>query len=146
MPAEVETMFSAREVPWHGIGTVVPDALTAEEAIRESGLDWEVTKEPFFVKDSSGEYHLAPRFYATVRSTDGRILGSVKEDYTVFQNRDAFSFADNLVDSGEAKYETAGSLFHGAWVWLTMKMPKQVLIAGDDPVDMYLLLNSSHDG
>jgi hypothetical protein len=29
MPANVETMFSVREVPWHGLGTIVQEALTS---------------------------------------------------------------------------------------------------------------------
>lgn len=30
MPANVETMFSVREVPWHGLGTIVQEAPTSK--------------------------------------------------------------------------------------------------------------------
>lgn len=39
MAANVETMFSVREKPWHGIGTVVQDAPGSREAIQLAGLD-----------------------------------------------------------------------------------------------------------
>ncbi len=48
MAANVETMFSVREKPWHGIGTVVQDAPDSKEAIRLAGLDWKVTQKDVF--------------------------------------------------------------------------------------------------
>ena len=42
MSANVETMFSVRETPWHGLGTIIQDAPDSKEAIRLAGLDWKV--------------------------------------------------------------------------------------------------------
>ena len=42
MSANVETMFSVREKPWHGLGQIIADAPNSEEAIRLAGLDWNV--------------------------------------------------------------------------------------------------------
>jgi phage/plasmid-like protein (TIGR03299 family) len=81
-----------------------------------------------------------------VRDVDQSVLGIVGSDYVPFQNRDAFNFYDNLVDSGEAKYETAGSLRGGKWVWLTAKVPQHISIGGVDDHEVYLLLSTSHDG
>ena len=36
MPAEVESMFSAKETPWHRIGNVTEGALTSSEAIQKA--------------------------------------------------------------------------------------------------------------
>lgn len=144
MPADVESMFSVREVPWHGFGTIVEEQLTAEEALKASGLDWTVEKSPVYVK--TGErYTKVPRKFLNVRSTDQKVLGAVGGAYTVLQNEDAFAFADGLVDSGEAKYETAGSLKGGQKVWVMMTIPSGIQIAGED-VDLYLALQNSHDG
>ena len=33
MPANVETMFSVRETPWHGLGRIVMDAPASREAL-----------------------------------------------------------------------------------------------------------------
>lgn len=40
MAAEVETMFSVRERPWHGLGTIVEEAPDSETALKLAGLDF----------------------------------------------------------------------------------------------------------
>ena len=42
MAANVETMFSVREKPWHGLGKIVMEAPTSKDALRLAGLDWNV--------------------------------------------------------------------------------------------------------
>lgn len=141
MPAEVETMFSARHVPWHGLGTVTADVLTADDAIIAAGLDWTVDKEQVERKGLP-----VPNKFWNVRSSDDKILGLVSADFNNLQNREAFAFADSMVDSGAAKYETAGSLRGGKVIFLTMKVPVDMTVAGEDAHDLYLILRMGHDG
>lgn len=146
MAHEVETMFSARELPWHGLGKVTPDVLTAKEAIIEAGLDWEVELRTLFVSLPGGNRKKIEDRKAVMRNSDNAVLGIVSPLYVPFQNRDAFAFTDNLVDSGDAKYETAGSLRDGRVVFLTMKVPFGMNVDGDDAHDLYIVLRTSHDG
>ncbi len=149
MPDAVETMFSYREVPWHGLGTIVEEKLTAKEALVTAGLDWDVELFPVRAdlgSDAKPRYVDVPDRFAVIRDRDQKPLGVVGSDYVPFQNREAFTFFDNLVDSGEAKYETAGSLQGGQWVWLTAKVPEGVLIGGEDAIETYLLLSTGHNG
>lgn len=142
---EVETMFSAREVPWHGLGVVTPDVLTASDAIVAAGLDWTVEKRPIFKKD--GEVYVEiPNKFALERSSDKVDLAVISDVYKPFQNKQAFTFMDNLVDSGDAKYETAGSLRGGRVIFVTMEVPVDLNVAGEDAHNMYLLLRTTHDG
>ena len=46
MAANVETMFSVREKPWHGLGVVVEDAPSSKDALNLAGLDWRVVQKP----------------------------------------------------------------------------------------------------
>ena len=39
MAANVETMFSVREKPWHGLGTIVAEAPSSSEALRLAGRE-----------------------------------------------------------------------------------------------------------
>jgi hypothetical protein len=39
---EIETLFYTRTKPWHELGVQVAEALTSEEALTVSGLDWSV--------------------------------------------------------------------------------------------------------
>lgn len=140
MAALVETMFSVREMPWHGQGIIIEDAPTSEEAIKIAGLDWEVNQEPIYLQDGTQ----IEGSYANVRSSDGKPLGIVGERYKVVQNVDAFAFTDALLGEG-VKYETAGSLKDGKVIWMLAKMPEQVEILGDK-IDPYMVFTNTHDG
>ena len=140
MPALVETMFSVRETPWHGLGTIVNDTPTSEDALRISGLDWKVVQDDVFT--DSGER--ISGYKANIRDIDRKILGVVSDRYKVVQNTDAFSFTDELLGQG-VKYETAGSLQDGRRVWLLARMPKEY-IGGSDEICPYLVFSNSHDG
>lgn len=147
MVANVETMFSVREVPWHKLGLILDTAPTAAEAIKLAGLDWSVEKWPLFaaMPMAGGDILNADEFRATVRSTDRSILGVVGKGYEPVQNVEAFDFCDPLIKAGKITLETAGSLGGGRRVWVLAKVGTADVVAGD-PVNQYLLLTFGHDG
>src|SRR5258708_20606836 len=106
MPAEFESGFFGNNVAaWHGLGTVIAeDVVTTEEALRLSGLDWNVSKQPIYLADGRE----IPNSRAITRDTDGAVLGVVGEDYRPVANSEAFAFVDHLFKSEEAKWHTAG--------------------------------------
>lgn len=144
-----DNMFSAREVPWHGLGTVVEEELLAADALKVAGLNWKVELVPALAETPKGTVETNAFFPMTRIQGKYDFVGNatrvVSEKYEVLQNKDAFTFMDNLVDQG-LKYETAGSLRNRAWVWMTAKLPEQILVGGEDATDVYLLLSNSHDG
>jgi len=143
MPDEVETMFSVRELPWHGKGVLLEQAPDADEAIRLAGLDWEVEKRPVFTE--SGQE--IEGYYATIRTSDGRPLGIVRDIYEVFQNRELFDLMDSLRDVGGVTFETAGSLRGGKQVWVLGRLPEEIHLGREhSPSKPYVLLLNSHDG
>lgn len=131
--------------PWHGLGTKVDGLMTADAAIKAARLDWKVNLTPVYTQHN-GEFTAVPKRVSVTRETDGRSLGIVSNGYKPVQNIEAFEFFDSLVDSGEAKYETAGSLSDGRRIWMTAKIGDTFNIAGEDPHNMYLLLVNGHDG
>jgi len=140
MPANVETMFSVRETPWHGLGRIIMDAPASREALELAGLDWQVESRNIY----SGTGALIPGYRANVRSTDDAVLGVVSDRYRIVQNEEAFQFTDDLLGEG-VTYETAGSLQGGKKVWMLARLPRKYLIAGDQ-VEPYLVIFNSHDG
>lgn len=140
MSANVETMFYTREKPWHGLGTMVEEAPSSEEALVLAGLDWNVIQKPIETLD--GIY--VTGYKANLRDSDNKVLGIVTDRYRVVQNREAFAFTDELLGEG-VKYETAGSLQEGRRTWVLAKLPQRYIISGDE-ITPYLVFMNSHDG
>lgn len=148
MPAEVETMFSARIPAWHQLGIVTSDALSSADAIRKAGLDWTVATRPmvtFDAENGSKGFVAVPDHYATVRESDDKVLGVVGNRYTPIQNIECFDFMDTVLDDSNVTYETAGSLYGGKVVWMLLNLNKPVQV-DEDITHNYLLLTNSHDG
>src|SRR3954462_14193635 len=98
------SFFSNQEPAWHGLGTIVQKALTAQEALEIAGLDYEVETQPL-----QTIYGLeVPKAFATVRTDTQKPRGIVTDKYFPIQNRDAFGFFDPIIDRKEAMYETGG--------------------------------------
>lgn len=140
MAANVETMFSVREKPWHGLGTIVAEAVDSASALALSGLDWKVIQKELVTKDGQS----VPGWKANVRDRDGQVLGVVTDRYRVVQNWEAFAFTDELLGEG-VRYETAGSLMNGRKTWILAKLPNEYIITGDQ-ISPYLVFSNTHDG
>jgi len=140
MPANVETMFYVREAPWHGLGVRVESALSSEEALEQSGLNWRVIQLPIM----TSSYDSIPGYKANIRDADNKALGVVTDRYKIVQNHDAFAFTDALLGEG-VRYETAGSLNDGRKVWLLAKLPDKYFLEGEE-IEPYLVFSNSHDG
>lgn len=144
MSAEIETMMSVREKPWHysmtsDVTKIIQEAPNSHDALVAAGLDWTVESKPIY--DANG--NLIKGYKANTRSSDNKVLGIVGNRYKIIQNVDAFQFTDNLI-GGDVRYETAGSLLGGTKVWMLAKMPERK-IAGDD-VETYVAFTNTFDG
>jgi len=145
------SMMYTGEVPWHKLGTRLDRPATAAEAIEAANLDWEVAKLPLFATNGAHGVRIEGK-YATMRADkigkpDCKTFGIVSEGYTPLQNRDAFGFFDTLVrDDKAAIYHTAGALGNGERIWILAKLPDDIIVAGSDITQKYLLLSNNHDG
>lgn len=147
----VARMMYVGETPWHGLGQRVETEVTSAAAIRLAGLDWECEKQPIYLSGTAMVDNIpvlgkqVPGRQAVVRKEDKSILGVVSDQYRIIQNSECFDFMDEVVGSGQAVYHTAGSLFGGRIVFVTIKLPGQAKV-GDDLIDKYILMHTSHDG
>lgn len=140
----VENMlYVGSKAPWHGLGVALANPPTVAEAIRLAGLDWAVVLKDLQLTETGA----AVDHKATVRATDGKILGVVGPRYAPLQNADAFAWFQPFVESGEASIHTAGSLNEGRRVWVLAKINREPSeIAPGDTVEKFILLSNSHDG
>ena len=149
--------FTNREVAWHKLGVVTPNALTAEDALKTALLDWKVIKSDTPVetivptadgkstsKITFPDKYMTYRYHPKTKKADA--LGVVGNRYTPVQNAEAFSFLNYVADESGAVFETAGSMNNGRKVFMTMKMPEGLQIGGQDAIDLYLMAWNTHDG
>lgn len=156
-----DSMFSVRQVPWHGLGVVLDDyPEDIDDALQKSGLGWEVYQRPLYFGGppqfdpvSTGGVYVpqlestlceVPDTFANVRSDTNTVLGVVSSDYTVVQNREAFAWLDSLLGT-DVQFETAGSLQNGRRAWVLALIPGEVEVGGDE-VHRYIYCANSHDG
>ena len=161
MAHELETMtngqtafVSARLSAWHQLGTVADDCMTAEEVMAKAFLGgWMVRKIALQGVETTPDgvsIIECPDKRMTVRTNiftgATEYLGIVGTDYATVQNEEAAEVLNRLVDESGAHFETAGSLRGGRMVFITLKLPTGMRIAGVDDMDLYLCATTSHDG
>lgn len=141
---EKDTMFSVKERPWHGLGTVVQDAPSVSEAIKLAGLDWTVSLRPLCTEEENSVS--VTTHSAVVRDDDNSVLGVVGSTYKPLQNLESFEFFQPFVEDGLASLETAGSLFNGKKTFILATTNAEADVVKDDTVQSFILLSNAHDG
>jgi phage/plasmid-like protein (TIGR03299 family) len=137
------SMAYAGDLPWHGLGTKVPNDLTPDQMLKAANLDWRVEAVPAFANIGGKQVDVGHS--ALVRSTDNRILDVITNDWKPMQNSDAFEFFTDFVGAGDMEMHTAGSLKDGKIVWALAKVHESFeLFGGRDQVDSYLLFTNPH--
>lgn len=149
MTDAVEKMAYAGEVPWHGLGNAVSDKLSPAQMLKAAGLDWTVSKRPMFFAGPKGDTKMYPSSedLALVRDSDNYHLSTVGTKYKPIQNADALDFFSKFTKAGKMNMETAGSLWHGRWVWGLARVGHDFALGKGskaDEVRSYLLFASPH--
>ena len=125
-----------------------------------AGLDWEVAKCEVVAKmpakgfgyneggfvSGSDFYKEVPNAFSIYRTDNNTPLGMVKGRYTPVQNLEAFKFFDGAIGKDKAIWQTAGCFGNGERVFVSAKLPNNILVNGEDPVDNFLVFTTTHDG
>lgn len=136
----MQNEFTMRKPTWAGLGINVTEARSSKEALKMSGLDWNVYQQKMVAKNGVP----IKGYRANIRDVDDMLLGVVTDKYQVVQNQEAFAFTDELLGSG-VRYETAGMLQDGRKTWILAKLPQRYQMLGDW-IDPYIVFYNSHDG
>jgi phage/plasmid-like protein (TIGR03299 family) len=79
-----------------------------------------------------GGFDIARQFTLNVRQDNGTVLGVVGPQWQGPQNHEAFTFVDDLVDSGDAKWLGGGEQAGGQRVWMCAQLDRTVALGGDE--------------
>ena len=150
-----ETQFSVRTAPWMKLGQLVDTPVTAKEAAKLGGLDFEVELLDVgyhrgFIDGTAipASFRQIDKRRAVVARDNGQFMGFVSSSkYNMLQYGDAFDFMDHL----GAPYVAAGALRHRRQGFMVVKPHIDLTQALDsftrmeDPHEMYVTLRTSHD-
>jgi phage/plasmid-like protein (TIGR03299 family) len=133
----------AEKPAWHGLGLVVKDAPTPEEALVLAKLNWEVGQDQLFqARDGA----LVTDHVQNYRMDTGLPLGVVGKGYQPVQNRELAEMAYVVKgQSDRLEVESAFSMNNCRRVVFTIRAD-EFLAQNDDVVKMYLCLANGHDG
>src|SRR5262245_10369861 len=153
MPANVESMFSVRQMPWHQEGTVLQDYPGDWDTARTpAGLDWDpITTSVYALTgpgaDGTGCYEPVGGWKAIMRSDTEAVLSINKESYTVIDHGEMGEIVEAVLAQPNVKWETAGVLDGGRSVWCLALLDEPVDLPGDaSPTLPYLAITNRHDG
>ena len=133
---------------WNKAGIEVEECSTSEEVMKAAKLDYNVSKQPLCFNWYNDRIYIE-NTYALVREDTGTPLTkgkAVSNVYTVIQNKEAFEVFDEIAGLGQMKYETAGCLKGGGLMFVSAKLPGNLVVRGNDSIDKYLLFTQRHDG
>lgn len=153
---ETDKMFTTRRPTWHGLGIVLDEYPTREEA-QKMVHDWEPIPEPIYrstiVIDEEGprqEFEVIPGKLEYRRSDNGQHLSVNNESLAIVTNGEMWDVAEALQGgpASDVLYETGGSLKGGGLVWLMLRLAEPIQIKGDpNGANLpYYLLQNGHDG
>ncbi|GII05480.1 DUF932 domain-containing protein [Planobispora takensis] len=139
---------------WHGLGQVIPGGTTdIDHVLQLGGIDFDVElrKARYLIHGADGrpDYRIVPGQYVTVRTDTGAALGIVGRRYLPIQNRGLFAFLEDLVNTREVIWESAGALREGQRVFVSLRLPESVRVDAEginDEIVPFVVMLNSHDG
>lgn len=155
-------MFSVRDIPWHGLGSVLPDYPTSREALIEAAHFSPIEKRPIFVELADGTTVPVPDKAANIRVSDQKYLSVMGANYAS-EGCDEIALVDftlalmdvNPSDMGieidgelPIKFTNGGHLADGKKAWLCYELPKNIKIGDMDSeqIRMFGFAHTSYDG
>jgi len=153
MPANIESMFSVRQMPWHQEGIILADYPGDwNQARKLAGLDWDpITTEVYALTDLDvdGNPHYQPigGWKAVSRSDNGAVLSLNRDTYTVIDHGEMGEIVEAVLAQPNVKWETAGVLDSGRAVWCLALLDEPITLPGDASATLpYLAITNRHDG
>ncbi len=139
--------FYGRQTPWHQLGTIVPDGLHLEEAMKASMTDFIINRRPAGMMSADGTFVPLDDKVINYREDTGAPLGVTGKDYEIIQNIEAFAFLEELVGAFGYVWEAMGALYGGRQVFAVLKVPNgDTAVSGVDEILPFIFVRNSCDG
>ena len=134
---------------WHEVGNYVPGGVDdIGDVLKFGGIDFYVEQRDVRYY-AGGELRKVDGAKVNVRDDTYAPLGVVGRKYVPFQNDDAFEVMLYMVGRDKAVWDSAGALRGGASVFVSLRLPEDVVIDAEgvnDIIRPFLVAQNSHDG
>jgi phage/plasmid-like protein (TIGR03299 family) len=151
MPANVEAMFSVREMPWHREGVVLEEYPENWDDVRRlAGLDWDPQVEPVFSlegvdEDGTPRYAPIEGWQRIVRSDTKNTLWINQDSYELIDHDAMGQIVEAVLALKNVKWETGGVLEEGRSVWVLALLDEPIELPGDHTVTLpYMAMTNRH--
>lgn len=125
------------------LGTTITENVSASEAFRIAGLDWQVEKRPVFYMGADGPVE-SPEHCSIVRSDNDACLGIHGSGYTPVQNSALINLLDYLRE--DVRIENVLCIRGGRKIYATASIRCEGEVVPGDRVRRYLHAFNSFDG
>lgn len=137
--------YAYAETPlFSGIGTQITENVSASEAFRLAGLDFQAVRRPVYYQGASGQPEVSPEHVCIVRSDTNALLGIHGRGYEPVQNDAIINLLDYLRE--DVKIENVLSTKGGRRIYATASFDCESEVLPGDTVRRYLHAFNSHDG
>lgn len=141
--------YSLREMPWHGLGYVADEPLTLAEIEERIDASYTYDLQPLSAVVGDGLVPImdkAALIRTNTRSGEQTYVSTVGPDYQPHTSAQLAHTVDALLDAG-VPIETLGYLgARGQRLYLTFRLPRDIVVGGTDVTGMYLFASTSFDG
>lgn len=151
MPANVEAMFSVREMPWHQEGVVLEEYPESWDDVRRlAGMDWDPLLEPVFVRrgdnpDGTPNFQEVEEWQSIYRSDTQQVLWINQDSYKVIDHDAMGEIIEAVLSQTNVKWETGGVLEDGRAVWVLAYLDEPIQLRGDHTLTLpYMAVTNRH--
>lgn len=139
-----EMAFSG-ETPWHNLGQKLTKGATLQDWTIQAGMNWTAETAPVQF-EHNGIMRAVESQKVIYRSDTGAPLSVMGDGYKLVQPRECLSFFQSLLDGGDFRMETAGTMNGGRRFWALARNGHKGDVVKGDKSHLYLMLATSLDG
>lgn len=130
---------------WTKDGKVIRKKELVKEALKNSGICWDVIKQPLHRTDNEGNKFNIDNSVALVRQDTNELFGIANKNYQVFQNSETFKLLDTFIEKDELMIDSIVLHGNGKIVIVTCKiLIDPVEIQKGDLIECYLIVKNDH--
>lgn len=140
--------FCAKQQAWHGLTEPVPQNVIWQEAKALAKMNFIYEEVPCFHQSPDGALHKIPGKKVIRRSDTGEVMAVMGSKFRTIQVDELFQFADDITGTGQAVWNSAGSLFGGRRIFANLELEGKLFVKNnpDDTTLKNVMVTNANDG